>query len=52
MTMKQDVLYHLALSTHSSALKEMFSDVKVGVAVANILAFFWQKCPALGHFCV
>lgn len=28
-SMKHDVLYHLAISTHSSDLKELFGDVKV-----------------------
>ena len=32
-SMKQDVLYHLALSTHSSDLKEMFGDVKVSLRI-------------------
>jgi len=31
LTMKQDVLYHLALSTQSSDLREMFGDVKVSL---------------------
>ena len=43
MTMKQDVLYHLALSTHSSALKEMFSDVKVGVDQVSISPTFYEQ---------
>ena len=49
-SMKQDVLYHLALSTHSSDLKEMFGDVKVGAVAAFCLKFLSVRV-VMASFC-